>query len=268
MNAMIRVVKAGAVLGAVAAIGRCLHWVTAGSFDAVSQQDLGSLAASTTGAVAWTAYGWLLLAVVATVLEQLPGALGRFAGALARRITSTGSRALLRSTLGIAAVTPLTLGVAAHAAPADDPLWTAVERASSVSLSLPAEQPGTTYRGVEPPSRVSLDPSTQRATRQTVQPSTRRGIPDRRIAVPDRPTIGAPTRYTEIHRDPRQQVVVRPGDSLWSITSTELGPGATDAAVAARWPDWYAANTSVIGPDPDHLEPGQVLRMPSTHQEK
>ncbi|GAA2169363.1 hypothetical protein [Pedococcus bigeumensis] len=58
------------------------------------------------------------------------------------------------------------------------------------------------------------------------------------------------------------EVVVHRGDSLWGIVRRELGPGATDTEVAAAWPHWYAANRDVIGPDPDVLLPGQVLRAP------
>jgi nucleoid-associated protein YgaU len=71
--------------------------------------------------------------------------------------------------------------------------------------------------------------------------------------------------------------VVKPGDSLWELAGAELGPAAADSAVASRWPQWYAANRAVIGPDPDLILPGQVLRIPApatdqpvppTHQEK
>ncbi len=61
----------------------------------------------------------------------------------------------------------------------------------------------------------------------------------------------------------RSEVVVRRGDSLWTIVERQLGPSATGAEVAAEWPRWYAANRDVIGPDPDVLQPGQVLRPPA-----
>lgn len=57
-------------------------------------------------------------------------------------------------------------------------------------------------------------------------------------------------------------VVVLAGDSLWRIAQRALGPDATDQEVAAEWPRWYAANADVIGADPDHVVPGQVLRAP------
>jgi nucleoid-associated protein YgaU len=49
------------------------------------------------------------------------------------------------------------------------------------------------------------------------------------------------------------------GDTLWAIAAAQLGPGATDAQVVARWHDLYARNAAVIGGDPDLLLPGQLL---------
>ncbi len=58
------------------------------------------------------------------------------------------------------------------------------------------------------------------------------------------------------------EVVVAPGDSLWSIVAVRLGPLATAAEVAESWPAWYEANRAVIGEDPSLLMPGQVLAAP------
>ena len=58
------------------------------------------------------------------------------------------------------------------------------------------------------------------------------------------------------------QVVVSPGDSLWSITADHLGREATADEIAAAWPRLYAANRGVIGPDPAVIEPGQHLVLP------
>lgn len=58
-------------------------------------------------------------------------------------------------------------------------------------------------------------------------------------------------------------VTVRPADTLWRIAAEHLPPGASDAAVAAAWPRWYAANRAVIGADPDLLHPGERLRAPA-----
>ncbi|MHA7262544.1 LysM peptidoglycan-binding domain-containing protein [Arthrobacter sp. TMN-37] len=61
---------------------------------------------------------------------------------------------------------------------------------------------------------------------------------------------------------PAAGVVVRSGDSLWSIAAARLGPLATDTEVAGSWPRWYSRNASVIGPEPDRLTPGQILVAP------
>lgn len=60
-----------------------------------------------------------------------------------------------------------------------------------------------------------------------------------------------------------RSVVVLRGDSLWSIAARSLPAGADDATVDRTWRAWYAANTPVIGSDPDHLLPGQILVPPT-----
>ncbi len=59
------------------------------------------------------------------------------------------------------------------------------------------------------------------------------------------------------------QVVVRRGDSLWSIAARQLGPDADPATIAAAVPRWHAANRAVIGPNPNLLQVGQVLTAPN-----
>jgi nucleoid-associated protein YgaU len=76
----------------------------------------------------------------------------------------------------------------------------------------------------------------------------------------DRPTTARPAP-SDPTPPARPAVVVRPGDSLWSLAAA-ADPGATTAQVARRWPRWYAANRAVIGPDPDLLIPGTVLITP------
>jgi nucleoid-associated protein YgaU len=58
------------------------------------------------------------------------------------------------------------------------------------------------------------------------------------------------------------EVVVHRGDTLWSIVRRQLGPDVSDAEVAVAWPAWYQTNRAVIGPDPDLILPGQILRAP------
>jgi nucleoid-associated protein YgaU len=412
MNAMIRTLKGTLAVLALAGVGLLLRWVTAGSISGARTYDLDSLTVLVVGTVAWIAYAWLVLAVVATVLEQIPGVVGELAGAVAGRITTKTARALLRSGLGVAAVTPLTVS-AAQATPdhgAHVLQWNQTEPASTIHLTdsnwravdaqsashqqdttgtwrsmepaselqvggSDAQRPtaaqqesGSTWRFTEPASELqvgggdtqrttagqqptksqqesggtwrSMEPASelqiggadahkastaeqptksqpesnaaQRTSAKAQQESAKaqegtakeqhgsadvwRAVepgsglrigadqdgkaPGRtpvsgRMRVPDRPADGAPTRYTEVRAGGAVRVVVRDGDSLWALAARELGPGASDEAIAARWPEWYAANRQVIGDDPDLILPGQVLRvppkstghLPPTHQE-
>jgi nucleoid-associated protein YgaU len=56
---------------------------------------------------------------------------------------------------------------------------------------------------------------------------------------------------------------VKRGDSLWRITATLLGPGASDASVNSAWPELYAANADAVGADPALIHPGLVLTVPA-----
>ncbi|TDW69867.1 hypothetical protein [Kribbella pratensis] len=145
------------------------------------------------------------------------------------------------------------------------------ESAKGQQGSSQSDQDSTdSWRVTEPASglHVGVEPGSKGSGRAAVSGRMR-------VGVPDRPTDGAPTRYTAVRAGGAVRVVVREGDSLWGLAARELGPGATDEAIAARWPDWYAVNRQVIGEDPDLILPGQVLRvppastghLPPTHQE-
>ena len=62
----------------------------------------------------------------------------------------------------------------------------------------------------------------------------------------------------------REEIVVRRGDSLWTLTARRLGPGASAAQVAAAWPRLYAANRAVIGTNPALIHPGLRLVPPAS----
>ncbi len=82
-------------------------------------------------------------------------------------------------------------------------------------------------------------------------------LPDRAVgAGPATPT----TRDGTVPRP--HEVVVRPGDSLWSIAEGLLGPAADDAEVTAAWHRLHRANRSRVG-DPDLIRPGQHLVVPA-----
>jgi hypothetical protein len=61
----------------------------------------------------------------------------------------------------------------------------------------------------------------------------------------------------------RAVVVVRDGDSLWSIAAAALPAAARSRQIARTWPRWYVSNAARIGPDPDLIYPGTALRPPT-----
>ena len=58
-----------------------------------------------------------------------------------------------------------------------------------------------------------------------------------------------------------ERVVVRPGDTLWTISTERLGADATPQQIASEAERIYALNRDQIGPDPDLLFPGQELSV-------
>jgi hypothetical protein len=77
--------------------------------------------------------------------------------------------------------------------------------------------------------------------------------------VPDWPGPPPPAASASAH-------VVVPGDCLWEIAAEGLraptGRPAPNADIAVAVAGWWHANRTVVGPDPDLLLPGQVLRPP------
>src|SRR3712207_2150565 len=57
-------------------------------------------------------------------------------------------------------------------------------------------------------------------------------------------------------------VVVVPGDTLWSISSEQLGPNATQRQIAIAVERIYALNRNQIGGDPNRIFAGQKLSVP------
>lgn len=79
------------------------------------------------------------------------------------------------------------------------------------------------------------------------------------LRLPDRP-LGVTTVTPP--EPPRSQHVVVVGDSLWAIAARHLPPVHDDSEVAAATAAWHERNREVIGPDADHIVPGQVLIAP------
>ncbi len=61
---------------------------------------------------------------------------------------------------------------------------------------------------------------------------------------------------------PPASVVVKPGDTLWSISEERLGPNAAPQRIAREVERLYALNRERIGPDPNQIFSGQELSLP------
>ena len=187
------------------------------------------------GLLALLLAGWLLLAVTTSVLAGLApsgrgGVRSRLAAATAPMAMRRTVAALLgASVVGIAAAAP------ASAAPGRDPV--AVQRVSGAAAAA----------GLDPGWAAPAAP----AAAEPAPPSARSQV-----------SLPAPARRPGPDAD--GEVVVRRGDTLWAVAARHLGSGTTAAEVAEAWPRWYAVNRVVIGPDPDHIEPGMRLHPPRT----
>jgi nucleoid-associated protein YgaU len=183
----------------------------------------------------WT--GALALALGAEILRR------RGRAAAARRLTALTPGCMRRLAAVLLGVNLLAAPCAASAPPVA-PMPPAVA-APAVSADRPGDAPSGPSHSSGREPRVSPD---WKPLPLPCDPGL--------LARPPRAQQGLPQ-----DGDPAR-VVVRRGDSLWSIAAARLGPLATDADIAASWPRWYAGNASLIGPDPHLLTPGQTLAPP------
>jgi len=186
---------------------------------------LGGLAALSAGLL----LAWLTLGTILAALGSLPGAVG----GLACRGSARFTPALLRSAVAAMVGTALVVGSGATAASAD-PVVAAAPHSGAPSASA---------TGWPDPGWVPSPPP--------APPSTPPG------------DVGLVSAAGSSARSVDQGMVVRRGDTLWVIAGRHLERGASAAEIAHEWPRWYAANRALIGPDPDRLVPGQILRPPA-----
>lgn len=86
-------------------------------------------------------------------------------------------------------------------------------------------------------------------------------LPDRAVGLPGRALVTTGPLRPDAAPGPSRTVVVRPGDSLWGLAATHLDdPG--------RWPEIYALNRDLIGPDPGLIHPATRLRLPADRPEE
>ena len=188
----------------------------------------GAAATLATGAL-WCLAAWVAVGLLVCLGAVLPGACGRMAVRSARRVLPAAVYRLVAGAAGLGVLlSPVAAGASAPGAPA--------------ATSAPA------------PAWPSDSPLPAPAWPATPAPA----LPHATPAPPVRAPAPAPAPAT---------VVVRPGDSLWSIAAAHLPRAAGPPQVAREWPRWFAANRPVLGADPDLIRPGQVLHAPTPVQE-
>lgn len=188
---------------------------------------------------------WFAIGVALESLAVLPGATGRWATRSADRLTPALAARVAALLLGSAVATGALPTTAVADTTGSGARTAVVATAPDPGFAPPGATSSGTAATAEPGSGAAPDPGflpTRPVVRRIVAPAV--------ISPPG----GLPAPGG---------VVVHRGDTLWAIAARDLGPHATDAEVAARWPRWYAANRQVIGPDPDRILPGQVLVRPA-----
>jgi hypothetical protein len=224
---------------------------TAGAFGDVAaagparpEDVVGGLA----GGAMFALLAWLLLAVVASAAAVLLPAGRRQATAVGRAVAPAVLRHLVAALLGAAVV---------GAAPASADVGGV--RIVSPSCATPRETAATPVSREAEPVGVSAawNPTAVVSpgwlpTEPVVRPPARPGA--------DPSVVTSSRRRTTVTID--DEVVVRRGDTLWSLAERHLGPAATAVRVNQEWPRWFAANRSVLTHGPDHLVAGMRLTPP------
>jgi hypothetical protein len=124
-----------------------------------------------------------------------------------------------------------------------------VASAQTSAVSEPAAGSAERLEGLVVPDRVEDGAVTA--------PRTRSSTPG-----PARPGLLTPEPGPERRPGTGGTVVVRPGDSLWTLAASRLSGDAGPAAVDSAWRRLYIANRPPLGADPDLIHPGDVLRIP------
>lgn len=203
--------------------------------------------------------GALLLGWLAVLL--LLGAALVTRGRALRPVRRLGRLVAPRSAARVAALL-LTVAVAGPTAAHATTVLETPAATATATAPAPAPAPVPDWRTGGPD--ISLGRGGDADGRPAPQPGWQPPEPAHRADV--RLLVGGGPRTTgQDATDVSERVVVRSGDTLWSIAARHLGPEAAPEDVAAEWPRWHAANRDVIGPDPDLIRPGQVLVAPSAH---
>jgi hypothetical protein len=255
----------GAVAVALRAVTPDLTWLTTTGLDlqrAVDTAGPETLLLCVVAGLAWLTWLWGLLGLALTAASGLPGLAGGVARALSRRLLPEGARraAALALGVGLATGAPLLAACTPAAATADAPpaaTATADDAVSDWPRSGAAPVPDW------PRAPATAQPSSPPAP--TAPPSPTAAPAPAPVPAPAHPSPAQADPDWSLP-DPGDRVVLR-GECLWDIAASDLhdrtGREPTDRETATAVRAWWQRNADVIGPDPDLLLPGQVLRPPA-----
>ena len=200
---------------------------------------------------------WVGLSMALSALSALPGALGAVCGELAARVAPAAVRKTVAFVLGTALAAALVPGTAVartgYQGPPRHAAVASAQYAVGALGNLADLAPDASFRFV----------SDSVATRDTTDTGNGAGSATRPSWSPEAHASPEDHASTGDARDRAADIVVRRGDTLWSIAARHLGPAATTPEISAEWHRWFAANRQVIGDDPNAISPGQVLRPPA-----
>ncbi|MDC4232680.1 LysM peptidoglycan-binding domain-containing protein [Actinomyces sp. B33] len=197
---------------------------------------LACLVASAVGALLTWNLLWSLVARIC-LLPRIPAAAS---SAIARLVLACGTsgarRVVLRSSAGaMAGLGLMGAGVTgAWSAPADSPQPPSVARVDAIPGALAPHAHGAPDLGLGSPFEREPEEAPSRPPRSGEEAEE----------------ASAPT------------VLVRPGDTLWSLCADLLPAGASDERIAGAWPILHRANAETIGADPSLIHPGTTLVVP------
>ena len=237
----------------------------------LSRPDDGTVALAAIMIASWLVWGLLTLTLV---LETVALVRGVKAPTLPGLPQSFARRLVAASAMLIVSAPPLLGGLShaladeapatpvATAMPTDHPVQTPVDDTpvSPAALFNHVVQPGDTLAQLASDHLGDPDrwPEIYDASRDVAQPE------GDRLADPDLIMVGWTLRIpTQPAGSTPATVVVQPGDNLSAIAANHLGD-------PDRWPEIYHASTGLLQPDgrqltdPDVLEPGWRLNLPST----
>lgn len=228
---------------------------------------VGALVAAWLAASALLALGCLSMRLVGSSWRSGERIVHRYAPVVVRRALVL----VIGASVGLGVATGASAAVAPGPTPSptsssvavDDFGWEATIPVDTAGAAGPTAVP----TAVAPTDVSSVEPSTAPVHPTPGPTPPALVVPAAVASAASAPAASAPAAAPAVAPPARpapEDVVVVAGDSLWAIAARHLTPDATDAEIAASWPQWYRANATLIGPDPGRIVPGQVLAVPAS----